>query len=118
MIYKEIIKQNDLTCSVEEFENYLNSLEDEVIEVTTSKHTFDEKYNNVQIENPANWKYYYLLNIEWVTYLQNIAPYVWWLVPLNDDNVDEVIENHSNELKKQFSDSKKLQQTVEYFESL
>jgi hypothetical protein len=80
-------------------------------------HTFDELYNWVQIDNPANWKYYYTLEVGWRVFLQNIVPYVWGLHPINDDNLEEVINNHKAQLIKDYLNWERMQLTINYFKT-
>jgi hypothetical protein len=42
---KEFIKQNKLTCSKSKLQDYLDNFDISTINIKTSKHTFDEKYN-------------------------------------------------------------------------
>ena len=119
-MYKEIIEQENLTCTEEQFEKFFNSidlsqLKEEMSWVKVEIKTFDEKYNNIQIENPANGKYYYIMDIQGMVFLQNIVPYVWWLNWLNDDNIDEVIENHKNNIINDFINSEKMKLTINNF---
>ena len=95
---KEFIKQNKLTCSKSKLQDYLDNFDISTINIKTSKHTFDEKYNWVDIKNEANGKYYYLINVWGMQYLQPFTVWDIWFVPLNDDNIDEAIENHKQEL--------------------
>ena len=115
MEFNKIIQENELDCSTEEFETYYNSLEIEEPIITENKYLFSEKYNNVQIENPANGKYYYTLAFEGKVYLQVHAPYVSGFVALNDDNVDEIIQGHKEQIIEEYVNNKKLQDTIEHF---
>ena len=121
-MYKEIIEIEKLTCSEKEFEDYVNSLdlskfETQLNSIEPTIHTFDEKYNWVEIENPANWKYYYTLEVERRVFLQNIVPYVWWLKPINDDNLQETINTHRSELVSQYVNSEKVKLAINYFKN-
>lgn len=110
-MFIEIIKKENLNCSLLDFENYYNNFQ---IEINIfEKKQFTELYNNIQIENPANWKYYYIIGLNGIVYLQNIKPYVWWLIPLNDDNIDIIMNNHKQNI---ISDIKLLK-TIEYFKN-
>lgn len=111
----KIIQENELNCSVEDFETYYDNVEVEIPIITSNKYTFDEKYNNVTIQNPANGKYYYTLSIDDKVYLQNHQPYVSGFVALKDDNVDEVIANHKAQITEEFINSNKLTQTILHF---
>ena len=122
-MYKEIIEKEELVCTEIEFENFHNSidltdLETSLNNIVISKFTFDEKYNWVQIENIANWKYYYTAEIDWRVFLQNIVPFVSWNIALNDDNVDTVILEHKNKLIKDYIDWEKIMTTINYFKSI
>ena len=83
-----------------------------------TKHTFDELYNGKYVPNPANGKYYYTVDIYGRIFLQNIVPYVNGMQPLNDDNIDEVIEQHKDQLIEDFVASEKETQAVKYFKGL
>ena len=119
-MYTEIIKKEELVCTEIEFENFHNSidltdLETSLNNIVINKFTFDELYNWVQIENIANWKYYYTAEIDWRVFLQNIVPFVSWNIALNDDNVDTVILEHKNKLIKDYIDWEKIMTTINYF---
>ena len=119
----EIIKTENLSCTEQEFNDYMNSINLSSIkelfdrESIIEKRTFDQLYNDVQIENPTNWKYYYILSLEGRTFLQNIVPFISWLNPLNDDNIDEVSTNHKNQIIEENLNFKKFQLTIEHFKS-
>lgn len=117
----EIIKNNNLSCTNEEFTEYMNSVEE--IEVTTSciRYTFDTPYNGVSIENNT-WDdsaYYYLLNIltkEWyMTYLQSSVPFVSWFVAITNNNFDEVSQGHVADITKNIQNWHKFSKTIEHF---
>jgi hypothetical protein len=74
-------------------------------------------YNWIKVDNPANWQYYYTLEVWWRAFLQNIVPYIQWLNPINDDNIDEVINNHKTQLIKDYLNWERFQLTINYFKS-
>ena len=115
MEFNKIIEENELTCSVEDFETYYNNLVIEEPVITENKYLFSEKYNNVQIDNPANGEYYYTLSFEGKVYLQVHAPFVGGFVALNDDNIDTIIQGHKDQIITEYIESKKLQETIEHF---
>jgi hypothetical protein len=49
--------------------------------------------------------------------LQNIVPYIQWLNPINDDNIDEVINNHKTQLIKDYLNWERFWLTMNYFKS-
>lgn len=111
----------ELWITEKEFKDYSNTLviETKELEILQPEvKTFDELYHWVQIENPANWKYYYTLDFAWRVFLQNIVPYIGWLNPINDDNVQEVIKTHKDTLINEYIEWEKYRLTVEYFKSL
>ena len=114
-----IIKDFGLNVSVKDFLTYYNSVEVDTSEIEkqikVEIYTFDKPYNNVKIENPANGKYYYVLDFMWKRYLQNHAPFEHWFVPLNDDNIHKVIEEHKQHLLNEYIQQKKLEATIEHF---
>ena len=112
---KDIIKQNNLTCTEQEFNEYMNSLEIDLININSSIHTFDELYNWVQVENPCNSELYYTLNIWWTIYLQTHEPLVSWLNPITKDNVDDIILKHKLELQSNYIQSKIFELTIQHF---
>ena len=115
----EIIKNYNLKCKPSEFVDFYEKVKVDEQKIRekykVSKHTFDEKFNWVTIENPANWKYYYVLKWGWKKYLQYTNPFEQWHVPLNDDNIDEVIKEHIDRLVKEEVNKIKLEETIEYF---
>ena len=117
MEFNKIIKENELTCSVEEFETYYNNLEIEEPVITGNKYLFSEKYNNVTIDNPANGKYYYTIDFEGRTYLQAHAPFVGGFIALNEDNIDSIIQEHKDKIIEEYVEGKKLQDTIEHFKN-
>ena len=123
-MYKEVIEKELLTCTELEFETYLNWIDLSVLEadivsqIVINKHLFNELYNWVQIENIANWKYYYTCEIWGRVFLQNIEPYINWNIWLDDSNIDWIIENHKNTILKDFILWEKFNLTLEYFKSL
>lgn len=122
-MFKELIERENLTCTETEFTEFLNSidlsaLETELNLLTPTIHTFDELYNWVEIENPANWEVYYTLEVEWKVFLQNIVPYVWWLQPITNANVDEVITTHKAKLIEEYITWEKFRLTLNHFKSL
>jgi len=114
----KIITDNKLTCTVAQFNKYMNwliidtSMYDKLL---PTKSLFSKKYNWHTIENPAKWKYYYHITIWTNTFLQNTAPYVEWLVWLNDTNIDTVIADHKAKLIQWYIDSEKLRLTIANF---
>ena len=118
---KRIIKDLDLNCTAQEFVDYYNSLDlsdlkeqlDEEVNVQIC--TFDQPYNGVKIDNPANGKYYYYFTIKWRTYLQYHIPYVGWLQPLTDENINNVIEDHKNRVIEEYIEAEKINRTIEHF---
>lgn len=111
----------DLWTTETEFKSYMEAI---IIDTTWLESlvpevkTFGELYNWVQIENPANWKYYYFLDIAWRVFLQNIVPYIAWLSPINDDNLEEIINTHKTQIIKEYVDSEKYTQSIEYFKNI
>lgn len=122
-MFKEIIEKEELACTELEFENFYNSidltkLEANLNNIIINKFTFNELYNWVQIENIANWKYYYTAEIDWRVFLQNIVPFINWNIWLDDSNIDTVILEHKNRLIKDFIDWEKKITTINYFKSV
>lgn len=108
----------DLGITEKEFKDYSNTLiiDTKDLELLTPEvKTFDELYNWVQIDNPANGKYYYTLEVMSRVFLQNIVPYAGGNNPINDDNLQDVIKNHKDTLIKEYIESEKYRLTVEHF---
>lgn len=119
-MFEYIKTQYNLTCTEQEFNDYKNSLdysevENELNNTQVTIHTFDEFYNWHEIENPANWQYYYIASIWGRNFLQNIIPYIGWNNPLNDNNIDEVIESHKNTLVSEYIENLKITETINNF---
>ena len=112
---QEIIKQSNLTCNEQEFNEHMNSLEIDLINIDSSIHSFDELYNWIQVENPCNSELYYILNIWWTIYLQTHEPFVNWLNPITKNNIEDIILKHKLELQSNYTQSKKLELTIQYF---
>ena len=123
-MYKEVIEKEWLTCTELEFETYLNWIDLSVLsddinsQIIINQHTFDELYNWIQIENIANWKYYYTCEIYWRIFLQNIEPFVGWYIWLDDSNIDKVILTHKTTLLNDYILWEKFNLTLEYFKNL
>jgi len=123
-MYKEVIEKEKLNCTELEFETYLNWIDLSQLEIdinsqiVINKHTFDELYNWIEIQNIWNWKYYYTCEIWGRCFLQNTEPYVIWNIGLNDDNIDIIIQNHKNTILKDYINWEKFNLTLEYFKSL
>lgn len=122
---QQIINELDLNCTAQEFIDYYNTITIDTTDIEVAQPTiatFDKPYpwpnGDVIINNPANWKYYYYICINWKTFLQNIVPYVQGLQPLNDINIDKVIADHKEKLTENYINSKKRWLTVEYFKKL
>ena len=115
---EKLIKEQNLLCTELEFTTYRDTL---IVDTSAydnllpTKALFTEKYNWNEVENPANWKYYYFLEVGGAVFLQNIVPYVWGFVPLDDTNVDEVASDHKIKLIKRIEDWEKLRLTIEHF---
>jgi len=120
-IIENIIKENNLKCSIKEFSDFYKNIDLSELEKKLKNnknvdiYTFDQDYKWVKIENPANWKYYYVFNSFWKKILQNIVPFENWLKPINDDNIDQVIENHVNREIDDFLLNEKLKLTIANF---
>ena len=119
-MYKEIIEKENLSCTEQEFKNFYNridltALEAELNKLTPKIYSFDEKYNWVEIENPANWEVYYTIEVEGRVFLQNIVPYIWGLMPITKANVNEVIDTHKSTLIKEYIDWEKFKLTINNF---
>jgi len=115
---EKLIKEQNLSCTELEFTTYRDWLTVDTSaydNLLPTKALFTELYNWNQVENPANWKYYYFLEVGGAVFLQNIVPYVWGLVPITDENVDEVILDHKTKLIKWYADSEKFKLTIEHF---
>ena len=119
-IFEMIKKEEQLDCSYEEFLNYYNSLPDKTINYNYSFHTFDEEYKGHKIENPTknNNALYYVLEVEGRTYLQNHKPYVSGYEPITEENKEEVLNEHINQIKEEINNSYKLQETINHFKNL
>jgi len=112
----KIIQDNELNCSVEEFESYYNGLTIVEPSVTLTKHSFNEKYNNITIENPTNdGTCYYTLEMESRVYLQAHAPYVGGLVGITDINYTAISNGHKTQVIEEYINSEKLNQTITNF---
>ena len=119
-MYKEIIEKENLSCTEQEFETFYNSiylseLEAELNKLTPTIYSFDEKYNWVEIENPANWEVYYTIEVDGRMFLQNIVPYIWGLIPITKANVNEVIKTHKDTLIKEYITWEKVWLTIKHF---
>jgi len=117
---QKIITDNNLTCTVAQFTTYMNWLKINTSiynKLMPTKCLFSKKYNWHIIENPAKWKYYYYITVWWQTFLQNSAPYVQWLVWLNDKNIDKIILEHKTKLINDFIELEKLKLTINNFKN-
>jgi len=117
-MYKEIIEKEKLNCTEIEFTDYINSLvidTSELEKINPVVKEFSELCNWIQIENPANWKYYYILEITGRIFLQNIIPYIDWLNPINSYNLQEVINWHKNKIIEDYINTEKYKQAIDYF---
>ena len=115
---KRIIEEYNLDCTEEEFESYYEWLEIDTTEyenIQPEIRTFDQPYNGKQISNPANWKYYYIIEVAGKRYLQKIVPHVSGFQPLTDDNIDTVTEDHKEEIIQNYVKREKLRKTIEFF---
>lgn len=118
-----IIQENELNCSEQEFKDYYNSIDKSKLENDLQKtevtiRTFGQLYNWKEISNPANWKYYYLANIDWRNFVQNIVPYIGWNQPLDDSNINDVISEHKNTLINDYITQIKIEESINYFKNL
>lgn len=116
---EKIIKENNLECSLKEFEKYLNSLdlgefEEELNKTEVKKYTFDELYNWEKIDNPIGSKYYYVIEF-WEKILQTSVPFVDGLVALDDENIDETIKNHKEKIISNYVNNERIKRSIEYF---
>lgn len=93
----------------------LSGQEADLNNVEVSLHTFDELYNGHQIDNPANGKYYYTVEVAGRMFLQNIVPFVEGNQPITEDNKEEVIATHRKQLIADFIASEKARIAEEYF---
>lgn len=120
----EILRQLWLTCTLEEFNAYKDTIVVPEVVVNSSIHSFDEPYNECFIENVtgAYGAIYYVLEVlfQWASkvYLQNIVPYIEWNNPITLTNKDEIILNHKNDIISEITNAYKFDKAVEYFKSL
>lgn len=104
-----------LNISQEELNAFLETLSIDPIEISSQLCGFDSLYNGYPVENPANGSYYYILNFQGKIYLQNIAPYVEWLIAITDSNKDEVIQSHIQHLQDEYAISQKYIIAIDHF---
>lgn len=121
-MFSEIKDEYNLDCTEEQFnefmENHIASAEPIAIELI--KHTFDEPYNGIPIENIFNDEHarYYVLSIEGGnTYLQYHVPYVGGIEMITDDNFAEVSASHREQLTEQLIQSRAFNEAITYFQS-
>lgn len=93
----------------------LSEVEAQLNQVEVNFHTFDELYNSHKIDNPANGKYYYTVEVAGRIFLQNIVPFVEGNQPITEDNKEEVIATHRKQLIADFIASEKARIAEEYF---
>lgn len=115
-----LIENFNLNCTEEEFMSYMESIdttetEAELLALEPSIFRFDEEYNDVLIENPAGWEVYYTIEIWGRVFLQNIVPFVEWLNPITEENVQNTIFLHKTELIAEYLSGLRLQLTIEHF---
>lgn len=92
MIYKNI----ELNCTQEELDNFIVD-----IKIESKVCGFDEKYNNVNIENPTgdNTAKYYILSINGKpTYLQPHLPFEQGFVAITEENAQSIISIHKQQI--------------------
>ena len=115
----KIIQEYWLTCKpsefVTQFEKEKGKLKNIKDSYTIEIKTFEQPYNWTKVENPAKWKYYYVLNANWKVYLQYHYPYKPWMEPLTDENINEAIEEHKNKLAEEEIYEKAVEETIEHF---
>lgn len=119
-MYERIIELEKLTCTSQEFEVYINTIdlsevEAQLLSIQPTVHTFDEKYNWVEIQNPANGELYYTVKVWWRTFLQNIVPYVSWNLPLTKKNIDNIFLSHKEQLTSDYIFEEKIRLAVQHF---
>lgn len=120
----EIISNFNLNCTEQEFLDYKNSIENPEIVYTESVHTFDELYNGNTISNPTDntSALYYVMNfnLNWseITFLQDIVPYVSGVNAITVDNINEIKDNHKNQILSEIIDGYKINKTIEYFKNI
>ncbi len=124
MIVWNILNEYGLTCSKKDFKDFYNSIDRNELEniekakIIVEKYTFNDKYNDKVIDNPANWDYYYILKYENIVFLQPFWTSTGWYVPLNDNTYDFEVEYHKVNVIKEKVDKKILDLTIEHFEDL
>lgn len=124
MIVWNILNEYWLTCSKKDFKDFYNSIDRTQLEtlektkIIVEKKTFDEKYNDNIVDNPAKWLYYYILKYENIVFLQPFGTSTGWYVPLNDETYDFELEFHKNNVIKEKVDKIVLDLTIEHFEDL
>ena len=119
-MFSQIKEQNNLDCTEEQFNTYIEEQLSlvEPLAISLKKYSFDELYNGHQIENIFNDDNarYYVLSIEGGnTYLQYHIPYVEGIQMITDDNFDEVSSEHARQLADQYTQYESFQNAIEHF---
>ena len=116
-IFNDIKKENKMTCTKEEFEDYLSKVEANPINISYKFYTFKDKYNGHKIGNPTNNKnaIYYTIDFKGATYLQTHRFDKEGFKAITDSNKQTLVDAHIKQLKTSAQDSDKLQKTIEHF---
>lgn len=116
-MYERIIEIENLNCTPEEFETFLNSIdlseiENELNTIQPVIHSFDELYNWSAIDNPASGELYYTVEVWGRVFLQNIVPYVSGNLPITNENVQTVFSEHKTQLINDYLISERIRLTI------
>ncbi len=119
-MFSQIKEQNNLDCTEEQFNTYIEEQLSlvEPLAISLKKYSFDEIYNGHQIENIFNDSNarYYVLSIEGGnTYLQYHVPYTDGIQMITDENFDDVSSEHAKQLADQYLQYESFQNAIEHF---
>lgn len=91
MNYKGI----ELSCTQQELDDFITT-----IKIESKICDFEEKYNNVTIENPTGitGAKYYILDINGTVFLQNHSPFEQGFVAITEENAQSIIDTQKQQI--------------------
>lgn len=119
-VFRRIKFDNELSCTKTEFENYIENIDENKIELPEISHEangFNTEYNGKKIDNPTGDPnaIYYVLKFGDTTYLQPHKPFVQGHEAITSQNYEEVVEGHVQQLKERFIENKKIKKAINHF---
>ena len=118
---RQLIFDNELTCTPTEFVDYYNSIDEGSIvlpSVTSQDYEFSVPFNGHMVSNPTGNPdaIYYVISINAVPiYLQPHEPFVSGFQAITESNKDAIMTNHINHIKDRLMIQEKTNLTIQHF---